>query len=375
MQTGVIRTDRGAGSEIPLDRILDAGILPRVDPAQTANLTLQSSLFHKTRHGQLFDRAGGLVVLVRNRLIQREQTIRQNSIADADRGRQELGKRAEINHPAVLIQTGQRCKRFSGVAQFAVVVVFKDDRIAPFGPLHELNTLPVRDGCAVWERVRGRQIHHIGLRVFQLFQIDSRTASRHKNRFISMISKNTITLAEARIFKCDAHLRLVKHLAQNTEQALNTGAHNDVLRLCVDTASGGQILGNLLAQGIFPLCLAIAQKIILLTHRRARQAAPDGKVKRTGIQCLAGKIISDFRRLRRTGRWRQFGAGRPFGQTVDIISALRNTGDQSVGTKLLICGLHRSPADGVIPCHLADGRKTHAIGNPPGQDFLPHLQI
>ena len=89
-----------------------------------------------------------------------QKPLRQHQIADSYGRRYGLGKRPNINDPAVPIRSLQRRNRFSLIPELTVIVIF--DQITPFlsvGPLQKLH--PPADGHDNPQRVLVGG-HHIG---------------------------------------------------------------------------------------------------------------------------------------------------------------------------------------------------------------------
>ena len=115
-------------------------------------MTIEVAHAYEVCESKLFQRRRSSVsnrLCGRHRLYQR---FGQDEIRQPQSWKQNFGERSQVNSAAFPVESGQRLKRWSVIAIFAVVVILNDECTYTGGPIQKLNT------SHNWEDYAGRKL-------------------------------------------------------------------------------------------------------------------------------------------------------------------------------------------------------------------------
>ncbi len=353
-----------AAAEMARQGLLEQVGFAAVETAQLLYVAPQVSLTDERGQGELLNGARRLVVQAADAPVVRQESRRQHHVADAQAGEEEPRKGPQIDDVLSVSHALQGRDGRRKVAEFAVVIVLEDIAVPLQGPAQEAAP-QVRGQGASLVRVGGAHVQEPRLHRVQGFRIKPGDVP-------SLPAENLFALGKARPFpgnlRRSVEQTVLQEGRQDDEQALHTGADDDLVRRADDAPGPVAVVCQGFAQGRFPLGLAVSCQGGLFLERLTDMAAPDNGRERRPVDVVVGKIIA---------RGRPRAAGRQFPrqlfrhlQVRHEIPALGFADQVSFGRQPAVTGFRRRAAQVQRRGQVAHGRKAHARRHQAEADLL-----
>lgn len=197
-------------------------------------------------------------------MVSLKQRLRKHEVTHADRRRDRLGKRPDIDHTFLIIIALQRRNRFSFITKFTVVIIFNDITCSS---LQAIVLGPSQKFHAPFDR------HHDPQRVlmgrhdkrnirsgrFQLSDVHTFRIHIYCTNIIRKLFKKTVGLHISRIFQRNFMLSPDHHRQQH-QQIIISRSDNDLFRRTIDASRLMQIITDRTAQSLFSLRIPEAEQ-------------------------------------------------------------------------------------------------------------------
>jgi hypothetical protein len=322
-----------------------------------------------------------------------DEGFRTDHVAKPQAGEQGFGERADIDHPALLIQRLERWRRWIEEGHFEFVVILDNQEVFPRRHLQQLLAAFERHGHAGRTMMARRGEHHVGL-VRKRIEPHSGMIDRHVDH---IAARQVQCHPQARITGVLHHRRaplVEQHLGRQPQGVLPAHGDQDLFRLGLDAAPGQGVERDVFdqfrvvafvavgghgrelplaqrLQGTLPPVAVIEDPLVCLpVDEGVGVAAP---VDRFFHQHLAGVALADgavpVDRICDDALWRvEPGALRRCRGNVVSRTPL---GDQViVGNQFAVGQCHGDTADPQVGRQFPAGRQFRTRDEAPGQDAL-----
>ena len=349
---------------------------PLVRQPHAVDVPRKHAGLYKTAQRLLLKTAHGVGVQRKLPPVACQQVLRQHHAGDADARRKAFGEGRQIHdrplRPRHALQAGQRAGR---KAKLGIIVVLQNIPPRRGGrPLKQLRAARRGHRHAGGEVVARRDVAHVGPAGFQPGHRQPLAVNVHQAAGQAAVFQHDAAARVAGVF--DGRHRPGQQVRQAAEQILDARADHDLLRRARHAAVGGQVRGDLHAQGAVALAFAALQKLRRLVQKLFLDAPPAARREQLGVDAAGGKVVPRLRRRGggRGGRGRGGRAQHAAG-FLYIKPAARPRPGQTFGRQHLVGCVHRVHAHAQLPGHCAAPGQRRSGGALPAADLLRQLAV
>src|SRR6201984_2964227 len=172
-------------AQLPANRFAESRAAFHVEHAHPANVAREVAFLDEIGEGCLVERGRKNVGGFARGIKCADEIFRNNHVAQAQGGEQNLAKCADVDDASVRVHALQGSDRVASEAIFAVVIVFDNPRAGAGSPIEKLHTTGGAHRGAHWILVRRRDVYgsRFGAAANTFSYVETVTIDGNRNKF------------------------------------------------------------------------------------------------------------------------------------------------------------------------------------------------